>query len=121
MRRLLALLLIVWEPLNLALLAAGLFDRLPERGWPAMALLAGRLAVAGFGMMAGLALWSDRAGAIRMARWAVGLTLLAVLATHATGWWPRTFAPGVRGPAVAVIAGWHGLWLAWLFRQGEAA
>jgi len=121
MRRVLALLLMVWEPLSLALFAAGLLTRLPERGWPAGALLAFRLVVASVGMVAGRALWSGTPGAIALARWAVGLALVAVLLTHTTGWWPTTLAPGVRGPAIVVLAGWHVLWLAWLLRQREAA
>ncbi|HEY8535404.1 MAG TPA: hypothetical protein VIL25_03110 [Vicinamibacterales bacterium] len=119
MRRLLALLLMVWEPLNLALLAAGIISRLPERGWPALSLLAFRLVVASVGIIAGRALWSGAPGAVRLARWAVGLALVAVLLTYTTGWWPARLAPGVRGPAVVVLAGWHALWLAWLFRLRE--
>jgi len=45
LRRLLAFLLIVWAPLNLALTAAALLDSLADRGWPAILLLVVRLAV----------------------------------------------------------------------------
>ena len=117
MRRLLALLLIVWEPLSLALLASGMIYRLADRGWPSVAFLIARLAITGFGIAAGRALWADRPGAVVLARWAVGLSLAAVLLTYTTPLWPRTLPPGVHGPVVTALVAWYGGWLLWLFRR----
>ncbi len=119
MHRLLALLLMVWEPLSLSLIASGLMNRLTDRGWPAVALLLARLAITGFGVAAGRALWSNRPGAIALARWAVGLALVAVVLTYTTSLWPRTLPPGLHGPVVTALIAWHGGWLIWLLTRGE--
>lgn len=116
-RRLLAFLLVVWEPLNLALTAAALLDRLTDRGWPALALLVVRLGVAGFGVAAGRALWSQRPGALTLARWATGLGLGAAVVTQVTSIWPRPLPPGVREPAAVVIVAWYAAWWLWTMRQ----
>lgn len=116
-RRLLAFLLVVWEPFNLALTAAALLDRLTDRGWPALALLVVRLGVTGFGVAAGRALWSQRPGALTLARWATGLGLGAAVITQVTSIWPRPLPPGVREPAAAAIIAWYATWWLWAMRQ----
>ena len=70
LRRLLAFLLVVWAPLNLSLTAAALLNSLADRGWPAIVLLVVRLAVTGFGVAAGRALWSQSPRA--PSRWRAG-------------------------------------------------
>lgn len=117
LRRLLAFLLVVWAPLNLALSAAALLDRLTDRGWPAIALLIGRLAVTGFGVAAGRALWNHRPGAIALARWATGSSLCMVLVTVTTSIWPEALPPGVREPVAIATVSWHALWFLWTLRQ----
>jgi len=119
LRRLLAILLVVLAPLHLALTAAALLDRLADRGWPAIVLLVARLAVTGFGVAAGRALWTNRRGAIALARWATGLSLGAVIVTATTSIWPAPLPPGIRGPAVAATITWHALWFLWTLRQRE--
>jgi hypothetical protein len=120
LRRLLAFLLVVWAPLNLALAAAALLDSLADRGWPAILLLVVRLAVTGFGVAAGRALWHDRRGAITLARWATGMSLGAVLVTVTTSIWPAPLPPGVREPIAIATVSWHALWFLWTLRQREA-
>jgi hypothetical protein len=119
LRRLLAFLLVAWAPLNLALTAAALLDRLTDRGWPAIALLIGRLAVTGFGVAAGRALWNGRPGAMTLARWATGSSLGAVLVTVTTSIWPSPLPPGVREPVAIATVTWHVLWFLWTLRQRE--
>lgn len=119
LRRLLAFLLVVWAPLNLALTAAALLDSLADRGWPAILLLVVRLAVTGFGVAAGRALWDDRRGAITLARWATGLSLCAVLVTVTTSIWPNQLAPGVREPVAIATVSWHALWFLWTLRHRD--
>ncbi len=119
LRRLLALLLLVWEPLTLALTAASFADRLGERGWPAVVLLVARLGITGLCMAAGSALWAQRDGAMALARWATGLNLAAVAVTATTGIWPSSRPPGIRGPAAAVTIAWHAAWFLWTLRQDD--
>jgi hypothetical protein len=121
LRRLLAFLLVIWAPLNLALTASALLERLSDRGWPAIVLLIVRLAVTGFGVAAGRALWSDRPGAVTLARWATGLSLGALLVTVTTPIWPAPLPPGVRQPVVIATVAWHALWFAWTLRQRDVA
>jgi hypothetical protein len=117
LRRLLAFLLVVWAPLNLAITASALLDSLTDRGWPAIALLIVRLAVTGFGVAAGRALWNNRPGAMTLARWATGLSLGAVLVTVTTSIWPTPLPPGVREPGAIATVSWHALWFLWTLRQ----
>jgi len=56
----LAVLLAAVEPLAWALRASAIVDRVADRGWPAVSLLAARLVVTSIGVAAGLALWRDR-------------------------------------------------------------
>ena len=119
LRRLLAFLLVVFAPLQLALTAAARLDSLTDRGWPAIALLVVRLAVTGFGVAAGRALWHGRPGAMGMARWATGMSLGVVLVTATTSIWPAPLPPGIRGPATIANVTWHALWFVWTLRQRE--
>ena len=119
LRRLLAFLLVVWAPLNLSITAAALLNSLADRGWPAIVLLVGRLAVTGFGVAAGRALWNQRRGAVALARWATGLSLGAVLVTTTTSIWPDPLPPGVREPVAIATVTWHALWFLWTLRQPE--
>ena len=117
MARLLALLLMIYEPLNLALTAAMLLPGLPDRSWTATALLIVRLAVTGFGFAVGRGLWERQAGALSLARWATGLNLLTTVIIIATSIWPKSLAPGVRGPAAIVAISWYAGWFVWTLRS----
>ena len=75
MRRVLAVVLVLWEPLTLALAASTLLRRITEHGVPAYAVLVVKVFVAGVGIAAGMALWQERPGAMVLARWALALSL----------------------------------------------
>lgn len=113
MRLVLAFLLVVWAPFNLALAASAVIDRLLDRGLAAIALLIARLAVTGFGVAAGRALWNRRPGAMMLARWASGLSLAVVVVLATTSIWPTSLAPGIREPVAIANVAWHALWFAW--------
>jgi hypothetical protein len=117
MRKVLAALLVVWEPLTLAVTAAAFLDRLGDRGWGAIALLVVRLGITGFGVAAGRALWAGRPEAVVLTRWATGLNLAANVVTLTTSLWPSLYAPGVRGPVITVTIAWYTLWFLWALRQ----
>ena len=106
-RKALAAVLLVWEPLSLAIVASSRIDRLVDRGAWALVWLAVRLAVTGIGVAAGRAILQKRPGADQLATLALTLALAAALVTYTTAIWPPAFAPGVRGPAAALIAAWY--------------
>lgn len=117
MTRLLAALLVVYEPLNLAMTAAALLPGLADRGWPATAFLVARLAITGFGVAVGRSLWAREPGALSLARWATGLNLATAIVIVTTRIWPSSFPPGIRGPAATVTVVWYATWFLWTLRQ----
>src|SRR5690349_6090884 len=64
----LCILLLVWQPASFGLTAAGSLDVLELRGLSLALLLALRVLVTAFGIAAGLALMSRRAGAVTFAK-----------------------------------------------------
>lgn len=119
MRRVVAALLVVWEPLTLALAASASIESLVDRGPASVAFLVVRLAVAGLGIAAGMRLWRGRPGGIVLARWSLTLTLAATIAAHTTRLWPTTLPPGLSGPAFAAGLMWYAGWLAWTVVQKQ--
>src|SRR4051812_32533767 len=71
---LLCLLLVVGQPLNLAIGAARALGALPLRGLPLALVVLGQLMVAGIGVAAGLALFGVRRGAATFAKWSLILS-----------------------------------------------
>lgn len=119
MTRLLAIVLAVIEPAALALTASSSLWTLGNRGWSALLFLLFRLSVTGLGLVAGVALWQRRPGAMALARTALGLALLAVLIAYGTTLWPRRPPPGLAGPILVVQLAWYGGWLAWTLRHRD--
>lgn len=117
MRRVLAVVLVLWEPLTLALAASTLLRRITEHGVPAYLVLVVKVFVAGVGIAAGMALWQERPGAMVLARWALALSLVTTVFSRLTHFWPATLPPGVAGPALAASIAWTGGWLVWSLRR----
>jgi hypothetical protein len=112
--RVLAALLVVWEPLTFALTASAALPRLVIYGLPAFALLAYRGLVVGLGIAAGRALWAGRTEGPTLARsWAI-LHATAVVLTFATPYFPSNRVPGAKGPVLALLLLIDGAWWAWL-------
>lgn len=116
MRKILALLLLVWEPFTLALAVSGLVTHFALRP-VVVGLLVVRVLVAALGIAAGMSLWQDRPGAIILARWAIAVSLVVAVAISLSRAWPGALPPGLAGPALAAIVAWNLAWLAWAFRQ----
>jgi hypothetical protein len=114
-RRIVAALLVVVEPLTLALAASAALEWLLSRGAVAIAFLLARLAITGIGMVAGMRLWDERPGGIALARLSYAGQFAVTLVAHTTRLWPTTLAPGVAEPAFAFGLAWHAGWLAWTF------
>ena len=113
MRRLLALVLTVLEPLSLALAASQHLATLVDRGWPSLAFLAFRLGVTGLGLIAGVALWQRRAGARALVRAALALALASSALALTSPLWPGRPPPGLGGPVLALVVIWYSGWF-WL-------
>jgi hypothetical protein len=113
------MLLVVYEPLNLAMTAAALLPGLADRGWSATVLLVVRLAITGFGFAVGRSLWNGAPGAMGLARWATGLNLATAVLIATTRIWPSSLPPGIRGPVATVIVAWYISWFLWTLRQHD--
>jgi hypothetical protein len=109
-------LLIVGEPLGLALYASAVLPRILDRGAWAVLLLATRLAIAAIAVAAGSALWHQRPGAITLARVALGLTVAGVLLTSLSPVFPHNRPRGTTWPFVTAMLIYYAAWFAYLMR-----
>ena len=113
MRRVVAAILLVVEPLALALSASAALEWVLTRGPLAIAFLLARLAITGLGMVAGRRLSDGRPGGIELARWSFAGQLAATIVAHTVRVWPTTLAPGIAEPAFVLGVAWYTAWLAW--------
>jgi len=91
---LLSRLLIVWQPLSLAVAAMGALDAIAVRGAPVVAVLVVRIIVTAIGVAAGIALSNRHAGAVTLAK----IALISSAATDPSYTRHRTF-PTIAYPA----------------------
>ena len=113
----LCLLLLIWHPLNFALVAAGTLDALPLRGTPLALVLAARLLVTAVGIAAGIALLARRPAAVTLAIAALTLSAAADLFVYTTAYMPSNRLPGDTIWYVAASLLYHGAWLLYLVRS----
>ena len=104
------LLLIVWEPIQLALTASSALSALEIRGISLGLLIAVRMVVVAFGMAAGLALWSGRGPALAMARASIVLSAVTDVFVYLTPYFPNHRMPGDTPLYVAATLLY---WTAW--------
>jgi len=90
----LCVLLLVWQPINFALVASTMVDRIAVRGVPLVLILVTRVIVVGFGIAAGLALVARRPGAATLARISLGLTAAVEVFIYTTSYFPTNLPPG---------------------------
>jgi hypothetical protein len=113
----LCVLLVVWQPISLGLVASAVLDRLAIRGLPLALVLMARVVVAAFGIAAGLALLARRPAAVTMAK----ASLIASAATdtfvYTTRYFPNNRVPGDTSIVVAASLAYYAIWLAYLFRS----
>jgi hypothetical protein len=114
---LLSRVLIVWQPLNLGLVASSALNSLSVRGVPLALVLAGRLVVAAVGVAAGLALWYRRPGAVTLARVALLLSAATDVFVYSTPYFPNNRPPGDAELILAASLLWYGIWLVYLWRS----
>jgi hypothetical protein len=110
-------LLLVWQPLSLGLAASSVLDALPVRGLPLALVLMLRLAVAAFGIGAGLALFALRPGAVTMAKAAILASAATDVFVYSTAYYPSNRLPGDTVWYIAGSLAYHGVLLGYLLRS----
>ena len=114
---LLCRLLIVWQPLTLALTAPAALSSVPVRGQVVLVLLIARLLVAALGIAAGLALQNRRDGAVRLAQIALVASAATDVFIYLTPYYPNNRPPGDTPIYVAGTIAFCAIWLVYLARS----
>ena len=116
---LLSRLLIVWQPLNLAVAGAGAFNAIAVRGPAVGIILIVRMIVTALGVAAGIALSNRRPGAVLLAKAAVASSGATDLFVYTTPYFPSNRLPGDTIYYVAASLAFHGAWLIYLYRSRQ--
>jgi hypothetical protein len=119
--RLLATLLMVWEPIAFAAAAAGAFNALQVRGASVAGVLVARLIVTALCIAAGRALLDRRPAGPQMARVALLFSAAVQLFAFLTPYFPSNRMPGDTPLYVAVTTAYYGGWLVYLARSKRVA
>jgi hypothetical protein len=106
--------LAVWQPLNLAAVAAGALGALPVRGWPLGLFLTVRLVVTAIGVGAAVAILGHHAGAVRLAQLALFLWAATELLVYGTSIFPNNRMPGDTPFYVAGTLAYYIVWTVYL-------
>jgi hypothetical protein len=113
----LCVLLLVWQPFNLALTMSGMLDELSLRGPGLAAILVARLIAAGLGIAAGLSLLQRKPGAISIAKASLVFSAAVDLLAYATPYSPNNRPPGDATLILVASLAYYGFWLAYLVRS----
>src|SRR5437660_745940 len=111
---LLCLLLLVGQPINLAVGSARALGALPMRGLPLALVVLGQLTVAGIGVGAGLALLGCRRGAATLAKWSLLLSAGMDLFVYTAPFLPNNRLPGTTPLFVIASLTYYAIWIAYL-------
>jgi len=114
---LLCVLLLVWQPIILALTASSVLDALPVRGLPLAIVLIVRIVAAALGIAAGLALIGRRPGAVALAKVSLVVSALTDLFVYLTPYFPSNRAPGDTTVVVVASLAYYAVWLTYLYRS----
>ena len=114
---LLCLLLLIGQPVSLAVSATRSLGALPVRGLPLALVVVGQLLVAGVGVAAGLALLGRRRGAVSLAKWSLLLSAAMDQFVYATPFLPNNRLPGTTPLYAAASLAYYALWLEYLLRS----
>ena len=113
----LCLLLLVWQPVSLGLVASSVLGGLTIRGLPLALVLIARMLVAALGIAAGLALLGRRAGAVTLAKVSLAVSAATDVFVYTTPFFPSNRPPGDTALVVAASLAYHGVWMTYLFRS----
>ncbi|HWF86371.1 MAG TPA: hypothetical protein VG222_16035 [Vicinamibacterales bacterium] len=112
----LCILLLIWQPLSLGLLASGVLNDLALRGVPLALVLSLRVLVTAFGIAAGLALLNRRPAAVTMAKASLIVSAATDVFVYLTPYFPSNRMPGETPFYIAASLAYYAIWLAYLFR-----
>ena len=110
-------LLLVWQPVSLALTMSGLLDELSMRGAGLGLILLARLLAAGLGIAAGLALFQMKPGAISIAKASLVFSALVDLVVYATPYSPNNRPPGDATLILIGSLAYYAIWFTYLTRS----
>jgi hypothetical protein len=114
---LLCRLLIIFQPLSLAVTAAGALGAVAVRGAPVALILVLRLLVVALGVAAGRALQARRPGAVALAKAALVISAATDVFVYTTPYFPNNRLPGDTVYYVAASLAYHAAWLTYLIRS----
>jgi hypothetical protein len=114
---LLCRLLIIFQPLSLAVTAAGALGAVAVRGAPVALILVLRLLVVALGVAAGRALQALRPGAVALAKVALVVSAATDLFVYTTPYFPNNRLPGDTVYYVVASLAYHATWLLYLVRS----
>ena len=110
----LAVQLMIVEPIGLAFYASSIVPRVFDRGpWATVVLLA-RLAATALAVAAGVALWHERPGRLRLARLALVALATTIALSLLTAALPINRPPGTSLPLAVGLVVYYGAWLLYL-------
>lgn len=113
----LVVLLLVWQPVSLGLVASSVVDAVAVRGVSLALVLLLRLVVTAFGIAAGIALIGERPYAVAMAKASLVASAAADLFVYLTPYFPNNRLPGDTPFYVAGSLAYSGVWLMYLVRS----
>ena len=113
----LCVLLLVWQPANLALAASRTLDALPIRGLPFALVLTAQMLATALGIAAGIAILRHAGGAVAMAKTALTVSAAVDLFVYLTPYVPSNRMPGDTPLFVAATLAYYAAWLTYLARS----
>ena len=114
---LLCRLLIIFQPLSLAVTAAGALGAVAVRGAPVALILVFRLLVVALGVAAGRALQALRPGAVALAKVALVVSAATDVFVYTTPYFPNNRLPGDTVYYIIASLAYHAAWLTYLIRS----
>jgi hypothetical protein len=114
---LLCRLLLVYQPVSLALSASAALNSWPTRGPKVLVAIAIRVVVTGINVAAGLALTNRAPSAVRLAQAALLLSAACDVFILTTSFYPNNRPPGDTPFYVAATLLYHSIWLVYLARS----
>jgi hypothetical protein len=114
---LLCALLLIWQPVSLALLASSVVGQIALRGLSLVLVLVARVMVAALGIAAGIALAGRRPAAVTMAKVSLVASAVTDVFFYSTSYFPSNRLPGDTPLYAAASLAYYGIWLVYLYRS----